>query len=197
MMRRALALVLPMLVVAAWAAGNQLHLTGTGSDSRGRVDLQIALAEKGRCTKFVDAATGIVAVADAVPGDQSTSTRVCLKASGRVGLHLGVGGLSDVERGCTGQEPAVDPTCVPGGQGELSSSLVQLVSVEQRCFKDAPPSRVPFVSLVDAPLDLGTLDEQRVVCAVLAVRYEPATADDAQAGQTDRAQWRYVFSVSN
>ena len=139
----------------------------------------MARAEKGRCTKFVDATAGIVAVANAVPGDQSPVTRLCLKSSGRAHVYLGVSDLTDVERACTGGESSVDPTCGLGAPGEVAGSLVQLLSVEPKCFTDAPLSRHPFVALAETPLDLGVLEEQRVVCVVLAARYEPATASRA------------------
>jgi len=188
---------LAMVVSAALATVSHVQVTSTASDSRGRSDLQVALAEKGRCAKFVDATAGIVAVANASPGDQSAVTRLCLRATGQARVHLGIRDLTDLERACTGQESSVDPTCAAGAPGELAGSLVQLLSVEQKCFKDAPLSRHPFRSLADTPLNLGMLDDQRVVCVVLAARYEPSTAQAAQAAQTDRAEWRYVFGVTD
>lgn len=194
---RALIAALAMVASAALATLAHAQVTSTASDSYGRSDLQVALAEKGRCTRFVDATAGIVAVANASPGDQSALTRLCLRATGQARVHLGIRGLTDLERACTGQESSVDLTCAAGARGELAGSLVQLVSVEQKCFKDAPLSSHAFRTLADAPLNLGTLDDQRVVCVVLAVRYEPSTTHAAQAAQTDRAEWRYVFGTTD
>ena len=193
---RGVTATLALVASAALAASAHVQVTSTASDSRDRSDLQVAIAEKGRCTRFVDASAGIVAVANASPGDQSAVTRLCLKATGQARVHLGVSGLTDLERACTGQESSVDPTCAPGAPGELAGSLVQLLSVEQKCFKEAPLSRHPLLALAGTPLNLGILDDQRVVCVVLAVRYEPSTAQAAQAAQTDRAEWRYVFGVT-
>ena len=195
-MRSAVTASLAMVASAPLATLAHVQVTSTAGDSRGRPDLQVALAEKGRCTRFVDAAAGIVAVADASPGDQSVVTRLCLKATGQARVHLGVRGLTDLERACTGQESSVDPTCAAGAPGELAGSLVQLLSVEPKCFKSAALSRHPFLPLTDSPLDLGMLDDQKVVCVVLAARYEPSSPRAAQAAQTDRAEWRYVFGAT-
>lgn len=196
-MRWAGTVSLAAVVAAALAGGTHVQATNTGADSKVRSGLEVAVAEKGRCARFADAADGIVAVVDAVPGDQSTVTRLCLKAAGQARIHLGIRDLTDLERACTGGEPSVDPTCEAGEPGELAGSLVQLLSVEQRCFKDAPQSRHPLPALAEAPLDLGILDDQRVVCVVLAVRYEPATVQAAHAAQSDRAEWRYVFGMTD
>jgi hypothetical protein len=196
-MRGALTVSLAMVVAAALAAVSHVQVSSTATDSRSRLSLEVALAEKGRCTKFVDATVGIVAVANASPGDQSAVTRLCLRASGRARVHLGIRDLTDLERACTGQESSVDPTCAVGAPGELAGSLVQLLSVEPKCFKDAPMSGHPFLALAEAPLNLGILEDQRVVCVVLATRYQPTTAQAAQAAQTDRVEWRYVFGVTD
>lgn len=196
-MRWSVTALLTVVASAALASGAHVQVTKADADSKGGSGLEVAIAEKGRCARFADAADGIVAVTDAGPGDQSPVTRLCLKTAGRARVHLGIRDLVDLERGCTGGEASVDPTCGAGAPGELAGSLVQLLSVEQRCFTDAPLTRHPLPALAETPLDLGVLDDQRVVCVVLAARYDPATAEAAHAAQSDRAEWRYVLRVTD
>lgn len=167
---------------------------GVSSNAPRYPELEVAIAGSRKCGPFAPALAGIVAVQGARPQDQSPPVRVCLRSKVGGRISLAIGQLADQEAACTGSESAVDTTC-GAGAGELSGSLVQVLSVESTCFRPAGATELPLRSLVDHPADLFWLGTKEA-CVVLFTRYAPPTPTHAQAAQSDVVRWIYVFRLT-
>jgi hypothetical protein len=184
--------------IAGLAAFVALASGATGTQPK-QPDLQLALYTNAGCGAFADSLPPVVTASGVRPGDTVSDQVICVRNVGDVGrlFLVGVADLADVDSACTGDEAAFDATCGGGGPGELSSSLMQRVGVD--LCRRSPPIDLTWdrslPSLSTSPLLLADrLQKNSILCVRLALRYEPGTV--AVASQSDRASWRYSFSLT-
>ena len=169
-------------------------------DSQGP-DIKVATVSGGRCGTPADSLPVLVAKSGARPGEVVGDVTVCVTSRGDppwTVLSLRAVELVDVDGSCTGSEAAVDTTCGAGKRGELSASLVQQVGVGA-CPAVADARLVTRRGLSDigtVPILLGLMRRSELLCVRVRLRYEPANAAAAAASQSDRATWRYAFSLT-
>jgi hypothetical protein len=107
--------------------------------------------------------------------------------------------LQDVDTDCTGDEGTVDTSCGNAAVGELSARLIQRVGTNECRGLPAtnPAWDRAIAQLAASPVNLTTrLMKGKQLCARVVVRYEP-TAASAVAAQSDRATWRFAFTLTS
>jgi hypothetical protein len=171
----------------------KLRNSSEGERSSRKPDLQIALHDGRKCGAFTTAIAGLVAMRDAVADDESPAVRICVKAGVQGSVNLRVADLLDTETACTGSEAQVDASCADGDTGELSTSLLEVLTLERTCGRAVATVTVPLRQLLTHPSEGVPIEPGSPSCVVMRTRYAPVGTDAAHAAQTDRATWRFVF----
>lgn len=171
-------------------------------------DLQIGVTESSQCTGAEyseDLITGVVSESGLTPGSAASDVLfICLKNVGVAPLGLTVSAIDVVETelDCTGDESGYDLTCgTPDlGDGELGSVLRGQLNRYDCVTGDGPAPQMEetIQDLATTPGSLGTLDPGAVACIRSLVRFPDLgsgwfTAEEAQAAQSDKVEWRYAF----
>jgi hypothetical protein len=162
-------------------------------------DLQLAMFTNAGCGTFADSLPPIVTESGVAPGETVSDLTLCLRNVGGDGraLALRATELSDVDPTCTGDEATFDASCGGGDLGELSASLIQHVGIDL-CRRSPPIVLLwdrSLASLSTSALVVAArLQKGKLLCVRVALRYQPDAAA-AAASQSDRATWRYSFTL--
>jgi hypothetical protein len=171
-------------------------------DDNNKADVRVAKLANGRCGKLADSLPVLISRREARPGEVVGDVTVCVANSGDEAGALGLRALEliDVDRSCTGAEGTLDTTCGRGQIGELSPTLLQQIGLG--ACPSVPPAtnstldrRLPALRSSSLAL-VDRLPRRQVVCVRLRLRYEPPDLDASIASQSDRATWRYAFSLT-
>jgi hypothetical protein len=186
------------LALAFLLAVGAASLVGAKSDQG--PDIKVALTAAGACGREADALPVLVTSAGAKPGDVVADVTVCVWSRGQSSslLTLRAVELSDVEVACTADEGAVDTTCGAGRQGELSASLTHQIGIA--ACPSVGDARLlvqrRLSDLAAAPVALGIMRRNDLVCVRARLRLEPGNPTAAARSQSDRSSWRYAFSLT-
>ena len=164
------------------------------------LDLEVALRTNGKCGTWAQRLGPIAVVTGLQPGVATSPVEICLRNKGSAtGTLFGsVVDRVDVEIACTGDEPSVDQTCVPGAMGELGSVLLIVGALRPGCSGAAGTALSASFNEAAIPIRLGELKKNAETCVQLRLDYPSTTPALATlAAQTDRLTWRYAFDLSN
>jgi hypothetical protein len=190
-------------VIAALVAAVALSgVAAVRADDDDETDVKVAKLANGRCGKLADSLPVLISRTGVRPGEVAGDVTVCVANSGEEAglLSLRALELVDVDRSCTGAESTRDTTCGGSRRGELSPTLLQQVGLG--ACPSVPPTTNPTLdrrlpALHASSLTLvDRLGRNQLVCVRLRLRYEPPDIDASIASQSDRATWRYAFSLT-
>ena len=154
------------------------------------------------CAGFQDDLTSPVSFGSEVqPGWGSPDTVYCLQNAGAapIDLSLAVTDLLDLEVACTGDEGALDLSCGPGFEGELSPLLdISTSPIECDTAIVGPGRGDSFGALTQNATALpgdATLAPGEVACWSIRIRYpDLIPAEMVQRAQSDSVNWTFVFT---
>jgi hypothetical protein len=185
-----------ILAVAAISSG------ASGAPMTKAPDVQLAIrSPMGTCGTFADTLPALVTATDVAADTTIADLSICIRNAGTADgvLAFGADELQDIDTGCTGDENTVDASCGGGSVGELSARLIQRIGTND-CR--GVPATTPtwdrsLAQFAASPVVLTTrLMKGKQLCAHLVMRYEP-TAASAVGAQSDRATWRYAFTLTS
>ena len=192
--------VVAMLVAAVALTG--ISAVRADDDDDDGTDVKVAKLANGRCGKLADSLPVLISRTGVRPGEVVGDVTVCVANSGEEAglLSLRALELVDVDRSCTGAESTRDTTCGGSRRGELSPTLLQQVGLG--ACPSVPSATNPTLDrrlpgLQGSSLVLiDRLARKQVACIRLRLKYEPPDEGAGVVSQSDRATWRYAFSLS-
>lgn len=190
------------VLVAAVALSGVAAVRAEDDDDDREADVKVAKLTNGRCGKLADSLPVLISRTGARPGEVVGDVTVCVANNGDSSAQLSLRALElvDLDRSCTGAESTRDTTCGGSRSGELSPSLLQQVGLGvcpsvPSATNPTLDRRLPGLQASSLVL-IDRLARKQVACVRLRLKYEPPDEGAGIASQSDRATWRYVFSLS-
>lgn len=158
------------------------------------------------------AATPVIAITGGTPTTTYQRVHLCLKNVGSETATIttaDIFDLTDVDTGCTGDEPDVDATCGSGDSGELASEVRTQFFIDQSGLGDANApcggsAQTLFQQdgIANATLtgsgSGATLPAGHTACVEMYARYDSAltTPGERTENQTDKVTFRVRFNAT-